>query len=194
MKNSVTRDAETRRGTDIVAGMIAETTEQAAPQIVAPIEAIRDAIYAALTCDAVRALDAAVAAKGAASVERLSARGTASMLTTRAIHDDHRMRIAARLLAAQTARADDMAQDASAAVDRAAEAARAELDRALAEPLALLRGVILARLASIEDAIDPLTELQAAFARRGLPAPAAVARTDELLRHVRSMRAIAGGR
>ena len=58
------------------------------------------------------------------------------------------------------------------------------------EAIEALRSLLLAKIDDLERATDPLSEIQAAFARRGVLSPVPVPAAAPLLSHLRAMRVI----
>jgi hypothetical protein len=163
----------------------------------AAIERARAAFHAALATSAVAAIADSRDALRAAQVEREAAReNLASVSAQRRMDgggrmtpgDAHRAAIAAEAAAAELVSAK------RATVRRAVEDAAARVQSDLAAPLDVIQREIFELLTRIEEACDPLTELQADLNRHGLAVPALAASAAPMLEHVRAIRRIAGGR
>ena len=155
----------------------------------AAIETIRHGLDAAFTPELVREVDASrfdlriaqsgLQAAGAhlAGIERQSATSAALDLS-----DARRDAVAARDAAER-----DLTE-AQARMTAAVSEAGPRVLAALAQPLEAQRQLVLALLAGIERACDPVLDLHAALSVRGLPVPQAVTAVPPALDRLREIR------
>jgi hypothetical protein len=146
------------------------------------LERIRAAFAEALSADAMAEVDSA---RLALRIARSGAEAARSHLA--AIGPDDAEEATAALATAE--------QDAAAAQARkrrAVAGAMRAIQPAIAQPIEEQRDIALALLAELESAMDPISELHAAMAGRGLPAPAGIVAAGSALHHLREMRRIIG--